>query len=156
MVNKIFTTKSAEETRDLGKKIATSLKGGEVLCLYGNLGAGKTTFTQGLAEGLGIKKKITSPTFILMRQYLTRNTSTRNTLTLFHLDCYRLTGVKDAACLGLEEIFNDPHNIICIEWAERIKNLLPPKRTDIFFKNTGEDKREIKIITNLSASGGLN
>lgn len=153
MVNKIFTTKSAEETGSLGEKIGKDLsssKGGEIFCLYGELGAGKTTFIQGIAKGLGIEKQVTSPTFILMRTYPLKKGK-----TFYHLDCYRLENSSQTRNLGLEEIFNDPHNITCIEWAERIKNLLPPKRTDIFFKNTGEDKREIKIITNLSASGGL-
>ena len=140
MDSQIFTTKNSTETRDLGKKIAAFLEGGEVLCLYGNLGAGKTTFTQGLAAGLGIKHNITSPTFILMRSHLLQNEK-----TFYHLDCYRLEKTQDAVSLGLNELFSDSNNIICIEWAERIKALLPQKRTDIYFKNIGEDKRVIKI-----------
>ncbi|MFH1781683.1 MAG: tRNA (adenosine(37)-N6)-threonylcarbamoyltransferase complex ATPase subunit type 1 TsaE [Patescibacteria group bacterium] len=152
MDSQIFTTYNSEETRDLGKKIArwftlrSEATKGKVICLYGELGAGKTTFTQGLAGGLGIKKNITSPTFILMREYQTRNPSTRNPLTLYHLDCYRLEKPQDTAGLGLKDLFNNPDNIICIEWAKKIKEFLPEKRTDIYFKNIGEDLREIKII----------
>lgn len=148
MFPKIYTTQNSNETRTLGLDFAKNLKGSEVFCLYGNLGAGKTTFTQGLASGLGIKKNITSPTFILMREYQTCNPSTRNPLTLYHLDCYRLEQVADAKSLGLEELFGNPGNIICIEWAERIKDLLPEKRIDIYFENKGEDEREITIISN--------
>lgn len=158
MVSKRYTTQNSKETRALGTKFAISLKGGEVVCLYGNLGAGKTTFTQGLALGLGIPKNITSPTFILIREYqvnktLTRNSSTRNSLThqhitLYHLDCYRLENSTDALSLGLSDLFNNPNNIIVIEWAERIKELLPERRIDIYFENVGDDERKIKIIQN--------
>jgi len=139
MVNKIYTTQNSNETRALGKQIGKTISlsksGPKVLCLYGELGAGKTTFIQGLAEGLGIVKRILSPTFILMRQYAMRNSK-----TFYHLDCYRLEKVED---LGLSDIIKDEHNIIAIEWAEKTKDLLPNKRTDIYFERVGENKRKI-------------
>lgn len=141
MDQKIHTTKNANETRSLGTSLGLQLKGGEVFCLYGQLGSGKTTFTQGLAKGLGIAKNITSPTFVLMRQYPMRNAK-----TFYHLDCYRLEDSTNMDSLGLKEIFTSSNNIICIEWPERIQSLLPENRIDIFFKNIGENKREIIII----------
>lgn len=148
MAQKILTTKSPDETRDLGKKIAKTLKGGEVLCLYGELGAGKTTFTQGLAEGLGINKRIISPTFILMRQYpisLPRALARGDAQMLYHLDCYRLENEKDARALGLKEIMDNKNNIVIIEWPEKIKKILPEKKLDIEFFQLGDDNRKIII-----------
>ena len=127
-----IVTKSARETQELGKKLANNLKGG-IVALYGELGSGKTTFVQGLAAGLGIKKRIVSPTFIFIRQYS----------NFYHIDLYRIEKPEDARGLGLEEILGDPANIVVIEWAEKIKNLLPKKRIDVKFKILGENERKI-------------
>ena len=125
-------TKSAKETFDLGKKIGSGLKGGEILALIGGLGAGKTTFIQGLASGIGIKNKIVSPTFILMRSY---DKGVRQ-LKLRHLDLYRLEGdlEKQVRDLGLFDIWQDSKNIVAIEWAEKIEDLLPKKTMKITFE----------------------
>ncbi len=132
-----ITTKSAQETFELGKKIGSSLKGGEILAFVGNLGAGKTTFIQGLASGIGIKGKIISPTFILMRKYN----------NFYHLDLYRLEGdIKhEVENLGLFDIWENKNNIITIEWAEKIKDSLPKNTTFINFENLEENKRKITI-----------
>lgn len=133
-------TKSARETFDLGKKIGSTLKGGEILAFVGGLGAGKTTFIQGLAEGIGIKNKIVSPTFILMREYD----------NFYHLDLYRLEGdiEKEVRDLGLFDIWRDFKNIVAIEWAEKLEIKWPKNTKWIRFENINEDERRIKI-TNL-------
>lgn len=130
-------TNSYEETQKLGADFAQKLNSIPVLALYGDLGSGKTTFIQGLAKGLGIKNKIISPTFIIMRTY------EANLKTFYHLDLYRIKDEKDIKDLGLTEIMNDIQNIVAIEWPEKIKSLLPQKRLDIFFEYLDENKRKI-------------
>ena len=132
-----FITKNAAETKELGKKIGTSLKGGAVLALSGELGAGKTTFVQGLAEGLGIKAKIISPTFILMRHYD----------NLYHLDLYRLEGDvwNEVKNLGVNDFWGRDNNVFVIEWAEKIKDHLPKETKLISFEQIDENQRRIVI-----------
>lgn len=137
---KVYTTRSPKETQNLGKKIAKSLKDKRTLCLYGELGSGKTTFIQGFAQGLGIKKRIISPTFIFMREYPLKNGK-----QFYHLDCYRLKKLNEAKNLGLSYFFDNPSNIIAIEWAEKIRKILPGERIDIKFENLGENKRKITV-----------
>ena len=137
-IDKSFVTKNSQETKKLGFNFAKELKRGDVVCLYGDLGSGKTTFTQGLAEGLGIKQKIISPTFIIIRTYPLKN--------FYHVDLYRVEN-DGMQGLGLEEILGDTSNISVIEWAEKLKDLLPKKRIDIRFSydppTGGESAREI-------------
>ncbi len=126
-------TKTALETQKYGEKLASKLKNGGVLCLYGDLGAGKTTLVQGLAKGLGIKRRITSPTFIIARKYN----------NFWHIDLYRL---DNADTLGLPEIFADPKNIVIIEWPEIIKKVLPEHYIKIRIKDLNNDRRQIDEI----------
>lgn len=139
---KIFITNSFEETQNLGKELAKTLKGGELIALYGNLGGGKTTFVQGLAMGLGIKRRIISPTFIIIRTYDLRPK------TFYHIDLYRTETAEDIRGLGIDEIIGNSNNIIVVEWAEKMKDFLPEKRIDIYFEYLDENKREIKFINN--------
>lgn len=134
-------TKSAQETKDLGKKTATNLKGGETLTLTGELGSGKTTFIQGLAEGLGVKGRIISPTFILMRKYLASK------FDFYHIDFYRLEDnlENEIKNLGIDDIWEKKDNIVAIEWAEKIKNSLPKDVIWLRFENIGKDERKIVI-----------
>ena len=134
-------TKSAQETKDLGKKIATDLKGGETLALTGDLGSGKTTFIQGFAEGLGIKNRIISPTFILMRKY------SDSKLNFYHIDFYRLENnlENEVKNLGIDDTWGKENNIVAIEWAEKIKDLLPKGTIQLSFENMGEENRKIAI-----------
>lgn len=111
-----------------------------MICLYGDLGAGKTTFVQGLAWGLGIKKRILSPTFIFIRQYKISPGH-----TFYHIDLYRIEKMEDIQGLGLKEILADKNNIIIIEWPEKIKDILPRYAEEIFFKYIDENTREIKF-----------
>lgn len=138
----IMITDSYEETKAIGQKMAKKLKPGELIALYGNLGGGKTTFVQGLALGLGIKKRIISPTFIIIRVYDLKSK------TFFHIDLYRTKTAEDIKGLGIKEIISDDNNIVVVEWAEKLKDLLPDKRIDIHFEYLGENKRKLKIIKN--------
>ena len=140
-------TKSPTQTQKLGEKMGRDLALDRLssrafkprfrprtLCLYGDLGSGKTTFIQGLAKGLGIKKRVISPTFVFMKQYKP---------SFYHVDLYRINKVGEAKGLGLEEIFNEPKAIIAIEWAEKIKKILPKKKEDIYFDYVSENQRKI-------------
>lgn len=131
--------KSEQETKNLGKKIAKKLKGGEIITLIGDLGSGKTVLTKGIAEGLGITGPITSPTFLLMKEY---NAKGKN-FSLCHFDFYRAKDEKDALGIGIEECLENPKKVCVIEWAERIEKILPKKRLEIKFKYINENKREI-------------
>ena len=146
-------TKSAAETQKLGEQFAQRLKGGEIIGLIGELGSGKTTFVQGLARGLGIKKRIISPTFIFIRPYTLSPEKGRGPLgalrpkpyILFHVDLYRIENSEGVKGLGLEEIWSEPGNIVLIEWAEKIEKLLPKKTIKIYFNYQEKDKRRIKV-----------
>lgn len=113
-----FVTHSPEETKALARQV-TQKKTSGIIALSGELGAGKTTFTQGLAEGLGIKEPIISPTFILIRQYQTPKSGR----IFYHVDLYRLE--EDLGSIGLGEIIGNKENLVVIEWAEKAKSLLP-------------------------------
>ncbi|MBU0572452.1 tRNA (adenosine(37)-N6)-threonylcarbamoyltransferase complex ATPase subunit type 1 TsaE [Patescibacteria group bacterium] len=125
----------------MGKKTAVNLKGGETLALTGELGSGKTTFIQGLAEGFGIKGRIISPTFILMRKYVASK------FDFYHIDFYRLEdGLEnEVKNLGVDDTWGKNDNVVAIEWAEKIENALPQEVIWIRFENLGEDKRKILI-----------
>ena len=130
----VYQTNSAQKTKALGQKIAKNLPS-QILALTGDLGSGKTTFVKGLAQGLGIKKRILSPSFTLIRQYG----------RFYHFDLYRLEDKIDIKKLGLEEIWQNPYNIIAIEWAEKIKENLSDKAVWIDFQYLGKNKRKIEI-----------
>ncbi|MCL5970890.1 MAG: tRNA (adenosine(37)-N6)-threonylcarbamoyltransferase complex ATPase subunit type 1 TsaE [Patescibacteria group bacterium] len=135
----IYTTNRSEETKLLGEKFAKKLKTGDFLAFYGNLGSGKTTFIQGLAKGLGIKRRIISPTFIIVRHYKLEKGN------FYHVDLYRAQTKNDLLSVGLGEVIEDENNIVALEWAEKMKELLPKKRIELHFKYMDENKREIII-----------
>lgn len=142
----IFTENPAQ-TQKLGEKLATDFLRGLVknrfIALYGDLGSGKTTFVQGLAKGLGIKKRILSPTFILMREY---QVGIKDKVDrLYHVDLYRIENEKDIEGLGLSEIWSEQNNILIIEWPEKIEKILPKERINIYFEYLTENERKIKI-----------
>ena len=132
-------TASAEETQKIGKKLAHSLKARDVVCLYGELGSGKTVLARGIAQGLGITKRILSPTFVLLRRYPI--TQGGKKIFLEHLDLYR---IEDTSMLGLDEIFDSP-GIVLVEWAEKLKEFLPKKRIDVKIKKLNQNERQIEI-----------
>ncbi len=120
-MKKIITT-SEKETFDLAKKLAKDFKGGEIIGLTGNLGAGKTVFTKGIAKRLGINENINSPTFVIMKIY---NTNFKNIKLLIHIDAYRLKSSEELKAIGIDEYFNRSDVVMVIEWAEKIKKILP-------------------------------
>ncbi len=122
---------------NLAEKIARNKtrKRAAVIGLTGELGSGKTVFTQGFAKGLGIKGRIVSPTFILMRRHG----------NFYHFDAYRINNPKEILGLGFKKIINNPENIILIEWADRIKGILPKDCIKIKLEYAGANKRKISI-----------
>ncbi len=135
MMKKIIT-KNAEETKKLGMEIADKFQGGEIICLEGDLGAGKTTFSQGLLQGLGAEGPYTSPTFVVMKEYKTKS---RN---VYHIDAYRINK-EDVLELGWEELVADKSNVIILEWPEKIKKIIPENSLWIKFRHLDKNKREI-------------
>jgi tRNA threonylcarbamoyladenosine biosynthesis protein TsaE len=170
-------TKNSTQTKNLAAKLVTDLlttynlrlksdKGATVVALSGELGSGKTTFTQGFARALGIKQRIISPTFLIMRKYqiprLRRpalrqrlrqgegfggqaiNKLTNNQLTNFyHVDLYRLEKISELKPLGFKEILKDPSNIVLIEWPGKAKNILPKNTKWIYFKYGKREKERV-------------
>jgi tRNA threonylcarbamoyladenosine biosynthesis protein TsaE len=141
-VKEEIVTNSNGETKRFAKKIAAKLTKGTLLCLYGNLGGGKTTFTQGFSSYFNVNR-IISPTFVLMRSYNIHNSPKFD--FLHHIDLYRLDDPQSIRNLGIIELLSDKKNIVIIEWAEKMTNL-PEKRIDIFFEYLGENKRKITIL----------
>jgi tRNA threonylcarbamoyladenosine biosynthesis protein TsaE len=140
-----ITTQSETETKTLGKKIATTMTGGQIICLHGELGAGKTTFTKGLAEGLGITETITSPTFTLMNVYKVQSQKSK-VQSLVHIDTYRLKDANELLQIGAEDYIGEPNTLTLIEWPEKIKALLQNKKvTNITIDHQTENSRLITI-----------
>ncbi|MBU1102297.1 tRNA (adenosine(37)-N6)-threonylcarbamoyltransferase complex ATPase subunit type 1 TsaE [Patescibacteria group bacterium] len=144
-----FITKSAVDTQKLAGKLIKDLfgkrRGALVLALQGELGAGKTTFIQGLAKALKIKERVLSPTFVIMKRFEIRKLGNLEIENLYHIDCYRIEKPEDLLILGFEEIIKNSKNIVVIEWAEKIKSILPQSIIWIEFEHLGEDRRKIKI-----------
>ena len=139
----VYVTGSAEETKELAKEFAGKLKQGITLCLFGELAAGKTTFTQGLGEYFGITR-MTSPTYVIMAEYPLKITHD-HIKTLYHIDLYRLKSRWEIKSFDLDEIWSDPTNLTVIEWPDCLENYLPKDRYEIRFKNDGATTREIDI-----------
>ncbi len=136
---KTFTTKSAEETIELGRKIGKLLEQGDVIAMQGTLAAGKTTITKGIAEALGVKDTITSPTFCLISEY-------EGKMPLYHMDVYRLDGGEDFVNLGTDDMIYG-NGVSIIEWSEKIMDELP-KKTIILKLEPQEDGSRIITIEN--------
>jgi tRNA threonylcarbamoyladenosine biosynthesis protein TsaE len=136
----VHEVSSVEEMHQLAQVLATALHGGDVVALSGELGAGKTTFTQGLAAALGITGAVASPTFVLERQYVTNRG-----FHLHHFDWYRLERLEDVQFLGVEELFGDPRSVVVIEWPERALQLLPQTTIHIRLEIVDEYQRRVHI-----------
>ena len=137
-----IVTKSAQETKKVGEFLAREIiKGKKALIIgcQGELGSGKTTFIQGMAKGLGIRERITSPTFVIMKKFKLGPVS--HLKCFYHIDCYRVQS-KDLLDLGFKEIISQ-QNIVVIEWAEKIKKILPKDTFWIKFEYLDKDKRKI-------------
>jgi tRNA threonylcarbamoyladenosine biosynthesis protein TsaE len=149
MPNK-FVTKNSKETQKLGEGLAKKLRGGEIICLSGDLGSGKTTFTQGLLSGLGLEGPFVSPTFMIMKEYKPDLQATSYKLkAVYHIDAYRVTS-KDILALGWEEIIADNPpaggSIAIIEWADRIRDIIPKDAIWIEFEWKDENERKITLF----------
>ncbi len=112
------------QTQELAHEIASQVKGGEIIALVGDLGAGKTTFTQYFAKALGVNTHIQSPTFVIMRQYTTQRHPAH---LLLHLDAYRLSSPDELHDIGLDAHIGQPHAVVVIEWADKLKEYLKNK-----------------------------
>jgi len=142
---KKYKTNSAAETKKLASEILGLLKGGEVLGLIGELGAGKTVFVQGLAEALGIKEIVNSPTFVLMKIYQASNQQSAIN-KLIHVDAYRLSDSQELKDIGLDEYLSQKGTLVIIEWADKVKDLLPQNLLMIKFElGHNESQRIIHV-----------
>jgi len=144
--------KDERATVNAGMKFAHTLRGGDIILLHGELGAGKTTFVKGIAEGLGVKENITSPTFTLMGihnvpdEIASSASPSFNDLRLCHIDTYRLKNVDELRAIGAEDYIGDPHTITIIEWPEKILSLLKGKKTRaLFFQHTKDGSRSLVV-----------
>lgn len=135
------TTRNPLETIELAQNIAAKLKGGEVLALHGDLGGGKTTFTKGLAEALHVADNITSPTFVVLKNYPAKIKDKE--IEFVHIDAYRCESIEDIKSVGIEDFFGRDDVIMVVEWAEKIKEILPKNTINMDFKFVDENTREI-------------
>lgn len=165
----LFKTTSAGQTKKLAGLLVSvianqgrsNLKSALIFALTGDLGTGKTTFIQGFLRGLGIKKRATSPTFIIIKKFvirvnprlprselaLLRGFNPRKSAAVYHIDCYRIKKPSELLKLGLKEILNNSQNIVLIEWAEKIKRILPKNSIWVKFKHgEKENQRIIKVF----------
>jgi tRNA threonylcarbamoyladenosine biosynthesis protein TsaE len=132
-----ITSPDPERTRALGSSLAALAAAGDVICLWGELGAGKTQLAKGFGAGLGVADTVTSPSFVLMAEY-------RGRLPLFHIDLYRLASAEDALAGGLIDE-RQSSGVTLIEWPDRLGAALPAERLDIRFDGTGDEPRRISL-----------
>ncbi|MEW6566761.1 MAG: tRNA (adenosine(37)-N6)-threonylcarbamoyltransferase complex ATPase subunit type 1 TsaE [Chloroflexota bacterium] len=134
-----FLSHSPEQTRRLGVRLGELLRPGDVICLAGDLGSGKTTMAQGIARGWGCLDTVTSPTFVLINEYRRADGG-----RLYHFDAFRLNGVQDAAGLGLSEVLESDGPVL-VEWPERVEPLLPRERLWVTLRWTDESRRGLRL-----------
>lgn len=148
-----FKTKLPKQTKQLAAFLARSLANDQilrisgsaiVLALSGDLGAGKTSFTQGFVRALGVRGKVTSPTFILMQRFKIHDLRFKNA---YHVDCYRIDNSNELTKLGIKKILRNPENVVLIEWAEKITKFLPSDAVWVKFEH-GEKPTERIISVN--------
>ena len=132
-------TNSIDETFKLGEDLAKKLRGGEVILLNGDLGAGKTVFAKGLAKGLGVQAVVNSPTFNIMNVYQGQN------IKFCHFDMYRIDDDSELKELGFEEFIGDNNYVCAIEWSSKTANLLPKSVITVNINKLDDDKRNIEI-----------
>lgn len=143
-----YLSNSPAETKKIAEKFAREIlkeafpKKSIVIGLIGDLGGGKTTFLKGFARWLGIKEKILSPTFLIIKKFKIKDLKFRN---FYHIDCYRIKKPEEILNLDLRKIIQEPKNIIAIEWAEKIKKFLPKETIFLEFQFKNQKKRKIKI-----------
>jgi tRNA threonylcarbamoyladenosine biosynthesis protein TsaE len=140
-----FVSRSPDQTQRLGARLGALLRGGEVVCLEGALGAGKTCLAQGIGRGWGVSQTLTSPTFVLIREYARPETAAK----LYHIDLYRISGAAEVLTLGIEEMLGDSRAICVIEWAERARSVIPEEHLWLTLELVDATRRTI----NLSGQG---
>lgn len=133
-----FFSRSPEQTRRVGMRLGAALRPGDVICLQGDLGAGKTTFVQGLAQGWGTLDAVSSPTFIIVNLYRRADGA-----QLFHMDAYRLDSLSEAEELDMESML--AQGPLLIEWPERIQGLIPPNRIWLEMEYLAEEHRKMRF-----------
>jgi tRNA threonylcarbamoyladenosine biosynthesis protein TsaE len=136
-LERVVETHDAAATQALAAALAVVARPGDLISLVGDLGAGKTQFAKGFGAGLGVTDTIVSPSFVLMAEY-------RGRLPLFHIDLYRLTGAAEALAGGLVDE-RQGEGVTLIEWAERLADVMPLSRLDVFIDGTGDDPRRIAL-----------
>ena len=142
-----IVTGSAEETIELGRKVAKAFKGGEVVSLVGNLGSGKTHFIKGVSAGLGVEEddQVNSPTFVLINEYFGQSSG----LQIYHIDAYRIDDEQEFEALAFDDICY-PGSVVLIEWADKVKGVLRDVETvEIELSHVGENERRI-LFRNVS------
>lgn len=137
-MNNVFISDSPTTTKKIASELAATLKGGEVIAFYGDLGQGKTCFTTGLAEGLGFDGEVSSPTFAIINEYI------GGRLNLYHFDMYRVSGWEDLYSTGYFE-YMESGGVLAVEWSENIESALPENAIRITIKRIDETMREITI-----------
>ncbi len=151
MEEKKFVVENFAQTREFAEDLAARLskcpkpslgQSAVVVALAGDLGSGKTSFARAFAGALGVRENVASPTFVIQKNYKLK---TENYKHLIHIDAYRIEDPKEILDLGWEEIIGNPENIVLVEWAERIRKILPKNRVQINFEHLGEYKRKITI-----------
>jgi len=150
-IKKNIKTNSRRETQLAGAEFgvfqaaySSSARHAQVVALKGELGSGKTTFVQGVAKGLGVRERVLSPTFVILKFY---KLQTKNYKLLYHIDCYRIKNKRDLLALGWDKIVSDPKNLVLIEWPERIQKILPKDTISISFKTIKASKSPARQIT---------
>jgi tRNA threonylcarbamoyladenosine biosynthesis protein TsaE len=138
---KILSSNSEKDTENIAFDLAKQIPFGSVICLSGNLGAGKTVFARGFARGMGIEDIIPSPTFNIVKEY-----EAANDKWMYHLDLYRISDSDAALAFGIDEYMNDINAIVLIEWSERIEDILEPGHIIVNIERTDKGKRQIKIV----------
>ncbi len=142
-------SENEQQTLQFGNEFAGRLQPGDVVCLIGELGAGKTTFVKGLAKGLGIEARIISPTYVVVREHerkvKSQNSKFKSIERLYHLDLYRLNSEKDVLGIDLHDLLKDKQAVTVIEWPEVAQSIIPNQAWTITFGNISENSRTIKI-----------
>lgn len=132
-----FMSRGPDQTQRLGARLGALLQGGDVICLEGPLGSGKTCLAQGVGRGWGVGQTLISPSFVLVREY----TRPGDAMKLYHVDLYRISGVEEALGLGMAEFLGEAHAVCIIEWAERVRPLVPSEHLWIQLDFAGQPLR---------------
>ncbi|MBI5051967.1 MAG: tRNA (adenosine(37)-N6)-threonylcarbamoyltransferase complex ATPase subunit type 1 TsaE [Chloroflexi bacterium] len=133
-------THSPAQTYQLGQQLGAMIREGDLICLCGELGAGKTTLASGIGNGWGAREIVNSPTFVFVNEY-----SDSRGRRLYHIDAYRLRDAADSQSIALDDLLNDPHGAVMIEWAERVQDVLPNEYLQIDLVAVDDQTRQVKL-----------